>query len=113
MSAEGALGQQFVHHSELAKMYSGDFDVPMSGALEEMRRADRDPRLQPEGRHPSYKTPRDTPGSHVSNLAKDIAKHGMREPITVRNGNVITDGHHRALAAMRNRMERVPVNHVR
>lgn len=114
MSASEALNpQQFVHHSELAKMYSADFDVPMSRVLPEMRQQDhyalsRDP----DGRHPSYKTRQDSPGSHVAALAKDIKANGMREPIEVRGGNVVTDGHHRALAAMRNRMERVPVRHV-
>lgn len=102
-----------VSHGELAKMYSGDFDVPMSGALTEMHRDDLSHlHGDPDGRHPAYKTRSDTPRTHVNHLAKDIAKNGMREPITVRGGNVITDGHHRALAAMKLRMNDIPVRHI-
>lgn len=109
MSAHDALSDvQFVSHKELAGMYSADFDVPMTHALEAMRQHDNDMRRQPEDRHPAYKAGM-TPGSHVAKLAADIAANGMHQPIEVRGGNVVTDGHHRALAAMRLRLERVPI----
>ena len=109
VSASDALQpKQFVHHTELAKMYSGDFDEPMSKVLPAMR----------DWGHPSldtYKPDGTTHGTtdrYVAHLAKDIKANGMREPIEVRGGNVITDGHHRALAAMKIKMDHVPVRHV-
>lgn len=105
MSAHEALGRQFVSHTELAGMYSGDFDVPMNRVLPDMRATEYD------DRHPAYEE-HGGPDQYVKHLAGDIAKNGMREPITVRGGNVITQGHHRALAAMKLRMDKVPVRHV-
>lgn len=107
MSAGDALSpQQFVNHNQLRAMYSGDFDVPMSKVLPEMR----------DFGHPSLDefipgTQRSfgTTDRYVNYLAKDIAKNGMQKPITVRGGNVVKDGHHRALAAMKLRMREIPV----
>lgn len=106
-----ALGQQFVSHTELASMYSGDYDVLMPKHLGEAKQAY-------DAGEVGYEREQDYdehggPGGYVAHLAKDIAKNGMREPITVRNGNVVTDGHHRALAAMKNRMEQIPIRHTR
>ena len=102
--SHSALGQQFVSHTELAKMYSGDYDVPMSKVLPDMRAAEYD------DRHPAYEK-HGGPDQYVAHLAKDIKANGLREPIDVRGGNVITQGHHRALAAMKLGMARVPVRH--
>ena len=107
MSASDALQpKQFVHHTELADMYSGDFDEP----IKNLRHED----MFREQTHPAYVglTGRNQAFQHVDRLAKDIKANGMREPIEVRGGNVITDGHHRALAAMKIKMDRVPVRHV-
>ena len=120
MSAHDALnGQQFVHHTEIAKMYSGDYDVPMTQHLRTSRRAYSAFRHDGSGYGEEAMVPGEGamehggPDRYVDHLAKDIAQNGMREPITVRGGNVITDGHHRALAAMKLGMDRVPVRHVR
>jgi hypothetical protein len=109
MSAHDALSDtQFVSHKELSSMYSGDFDEPMSNLQHQS--------MFREQVHPAYA---DLPkrGSrataHVNRLARDITKNGMREPITVRGGNVVVDGHHRALAAMKIGLDRVPVKHIR
>ena len=107
-----SLGPQFINHKQLADMYSGDWDVKMPKALDEMRKHDNDPRRQPEDRHPAYGS-KGTPGSHVAALTKDIAANGMREPIEIRGDNVIKDGNHRALAALRLRMDKIPVVHKR
>ncbi len=110
MSASDALQpHQFVHHSELASMYSGDYDVPMSKVLPEMRESNFAGNLS---LHDSYEE-HGGPDQYVAHLAKDITKNGIHRPITVRGGNVITDGHHRALAAMRAGMARVPIVHER
>jgi ParB-like chromosome segregation protein Spo0J len=107
MSASDALQpQQFVHHTDLAKMYSGDYDVPMHKVLPEI---ESDPDVDERVRYIGSGSSR----AHIDRLASSIKQHGMKEPIVVRGGNVITDGHHRALAAMKLKMEQVPVRHVR
>lgn len=108
MSAHEALGRQFVSHTELSSMYSADFDVPMHQALGEMDEYHHglDPFKHPGAVEHGSST------AYVEHLSKDIKNRGMQEPITVRGGNVVKDGHHRALAAMRLHLERVPVRHI-
>lgn len=105
MSASDALNeQQFVSHTELANMYSGDFDVPMHKLMQDRDfHADEHPMASHYGGHRRY----------VDRLARSISVGGMKEPIEVRGGNVITDGHHRALAAMKLGLDKVPVRHIR
>lgn len=97
--------QQFVSHTELAQMYSGDHDVRMKHALPEMVAAEEEgfdhPRAAAHGGSAAY----------VDHLAVSIAQHGVTTPIEVRGGNVITDGHHRALAAIKLRLSKIPVEH--
>ena len=95
-----------VSHTELADMYSADYDTKMSKVLPEMRAAEDD------DRHPEYEK-HGGPDQYVTHLAKDIAANGLREPIEVRGGNVVTQGHHRGLAAMKLRMAKIPIHDYR
>lgn len=120
MSAHDALSDaQFVGHKELAGMYSGDHDEPMSRVLPRMRDIHADWQAEQDGGLPADEIPHYSqiehggPDGYVAHLAKDIRKNGMREPIKVRGGNVIIDGQHRALAAMKLGLDRVPVKHIR
>ncbi len=97
---------RYVTHHELGQMYSADYDVPMHKVLPEMRAAEHD------DRHPAYEE-HGGPDQYVRHLAGDIRDNGLREPIEVRGGNVITQGHHRGLAAMQLKMDRIPVSDYR
>lgn len=115
MSAADSLQpRQFASHTELAGMYSGDYDEPMTKVLGSMREGYREHQRGEayEDPHPSH-LEHGGPDNAVRALTEDVRKNGMREPITVRNGNVIVSGHHRALAAMKLRMPQVPVRHIR
>jgi hypothetical protein len=109
MSASDHLNeQQFVNHTELASMYSGDFDEPMGAkTVGAMRSAYR----EGDEVHPGDAA-HGGPDQYIRHLAKDISANGMQEPITVRGGNVVTDGQHRALAAMSLKMDKIPVRHI-
>lgn len=110
MAAEESLSaHQFVKVSELRNMYSADFDSPVHQTLGHLRRSYRED--QAEAVHP-----RDAlhggPDKYIAHLSKDIKENGVREPLTVRNGNVLVEGHHRAVAAMQLGLDEVPVRHI-
>lgn len=98
---------RYVDHHELGQMYSGDYD-------EKMKDLPHDSMFR-EQEHPAYA---DLPAGgrgpkalqHVDRLARDIRQNGIREPIEVRGENVVYDGHHRALAAMKLRMGKIPIH---
>ena len=94
-------------------MYSGDYDVPMTKVLGEMRQGYRAHQAGEsyEEEHPSH-IKYGGPDNYLRTLTADIKAHGVQQPITVRNGNVVTEGNHRALAAMRLRLPEVPVRHI-
>lgn len=110
MAASDNLGPQFISHTDLHEMYSGDFDVKMPQARQELRDSYRND--QPEGVHPNDAI-HGGPDKYIAHLKKDIAKNGMREPLEIRGGNVVKDGNHRALAAIDLKMNKIPVRHVR
>ncbi len=108
---------RYISHEELRDVYSGDYDVPM-------KHLTSDPMFR-EQAHPAYEK-KDQPrgmaihsdlsgygiggyAKHVANLAADIRRNGMQKPLEIRNGNVLVDGHHRALAAMRLKLDKIPV----
>lgn len=94
-------------------MYSADFDSPMDETYDHLK-SDYARYKSVGGDSPH---PRDWqhggPAFYISHLQRDIAENGMREPITVRGGNVVIEGHHRAVAAMNLRMDKIPVRHIR
>jgi hypothetical protein len=113
----------YISHRDLAGMYSGDFDVPMTRVRRELndeyrnlsqdhRHCGSDDTLEDHGVH-SMDVKHGGPDAYIEHLKRDIAANGMREPLTIRGGNVVTDGQHRGVAALDLRMERIPVEHVR
>ena len=98
-----------ISHRDLAQMYSGDYDVPMTQVRRELRQnwADSNGDAHPnEVKHGG-------PDAYIEHLKRDIAANGMQQPLTIRGGNVVTDGQHRGVAALELKMERIPVEHIR
>jgi hypothetical protein len=109
MSATEHLSpQQFAPIEEVRNMYSGDFDEPMHRTLANLR---KDFVNMSESPHPQD-AQHGGPDAYVDHLSKDIAEHGMHSPLLVRGGNVVTEGHHRYVAAERLGLKRVPVEHI-
>ena len=100
---------------QIHNMYSGDFHSPMRSVRAEMRDEYKSYLRDPEGGYDPH--PKDIehggPDNYVSHLAKDIKQHGVREPITIRNENVVAQGHHRYLAAVEAGLTHIPVRHTR
>lgn len=112
------IGPQFIDHTELAKMYSNDFSVPMSKAFHEMDSEFRhitayaDPsELSEYGIH-EKDIEHGSPRKYIDHLKADIAKNGITTPLTVRGGNNVIDGNHRAIAALELRLPRIPITEV-
>ncbi len=120
MSASDALSpQQFMGMSEFKKLYSADYDEPMTKTMDNMQSNYRSYRkLRPGDDSSQYPIhPQDLqhggPRGYVDALKKDISANGIKEPLTVRGGNVLTEGHHRGVAAMELGLPGVPVRHIR
>lgn len=108
-------GVHYIDHGTLAKMYSGDYDVPMPQAFKEMQ-ADWDETGgfpgDPEYAHHAQ-IDHGGPRPYIEHLKRDIRQNGIMEPLTIRGGNVVTDGHHRGVAALEMRLPRIPVRYTR
>lgn len=100
--------------ADMHSMYSSDFESKMSSVGPAMRSEYR-AYVREGGGYDVH--PKDIehggPDNYVSHLAEDIKKNGIREPIEVRGGNVVTQGHHRYLAAVKAGLTHVPVEHKR
>jgi len=110
---------EYITHQQLAQMYSGDFDEPMHRTMHNLRQDYRQAKEQArEEGDPleEYAHPRDVahggPDNYIAHLKRDIAANGIQQPLTVRGGNVVVEGHHRAAAAMQLRLNRIPIRHV-
>lgn len=115
-------GIDYISHHELAEMHSGDFDEPMKHVMRGLRQDWRDYKENSagdEGHDPddygvhAKDVEHGGPDNYVAHLVKDMAANGMREPIEVRGGNVVTEGHHRGAAALQLKMDKIPVRHIR
>jgi hypothetical protein len=107
----------FISHEDLAQMYSGDYDVPMHRVRHEMRQEwakDQEPDSDFDTANVHFQhRQHGGPDAYIEHLKKDIAQNGMREPLEIRGGNVVVDGHNRGLAAMDLRMKDIPVRYTR
>lgn len=105
----------YIDHHALSKMYSGDYDVPMTHAMREMQ-TDWDETGGFPG-DPEYAHHRQVehggPRPYVDHLKRQISAEGIQEPLTIRGGNVVIDGHHRGVAAMEMRLPKIPVRYTR
>jgi len=106
MSAADHLNPvQFMPMDEFKRLHSGDYDEPMEHTFRN---------IQEDYDHGSPH-PRDVrfggPRNYIEHLKRDISKNGITEPLTVRGGNVLVEGHHRGLAAMELGLDGVPVQH--
>ena len=105
-AAEHLSPTQFVHWSVLANAKSGDY---LGSTVEETERQRLD---DDEGHAPEYQKYHGVEG-YTKHLTRSIAKGGMQEPIQLTThedgSSTVHDGHHRALAAIRLQMDRVPV----
>lgn len=80
----------------------------------------RGPQTLPTSRARDYADPVFSPwekfhkqeAGYISNLASDVHKNGMQNPIHIRDG-MILDGHHRLAAAEKLGMSEVPVKYER
>lgn len=105
---------QYISHQELRNMYSGDYDAPMGKAHGSMLRDWRDYKngeLDEDDIH-SGEREHGGPAAHIRHLQNDIAQNGLKEPLTIRGGNVVVDGNHRGVAALNLRLDKIPVRHV-
>jgi hypothetical protein len=142
MSASDALSpQQFMGMSEFKKLYSADYDEPMTKTMGSMQRDYREYQAAKTREPETYAHDLDNAGAdegvlfrrpsgeladvhaqdlrhggprgYVNHLKADIQKNGIQKPLTVRGGNVLLDGHHRGVAAMELGLPGVPVRHIR
>ena len=97
-----------ISHADLAGMYSGDWDVSIPRTMREMQQNWDDGNCDHEG-----ELAHGGPRPYVEHLKEDIATNGIREPLTIRGGNVVKDGNHRAIALYEMKHPRIPVRHVR
>ena len=120
MSASDHLNPaQFMPMAEFKNLYSADYDEPMAKTMGNMERNYRDFRGQDlaTAQAAAPNVSRDDmrhggPRGYVNHLKADITKNGIQEPLTVRGGNVLKDGHHRGVAAMELGLSQVPVRHI-
>lgn len=111
-AVEQAEPDEYITHQQLAQMYSGDFDEPMHRTMHNLRQDYADfQRDRSRAVHPRDEL-HGGPDNYVAHLKKDIAANGIKQPLTVRGGNVVTKGHHRAAAAMQLRLNSIPIRHV-
>lgn len=101
------LGRQFLTLDEVSRLHSRDFGVPMSEVFGAMQT-----RWDQGVRDHMTEEMRGGPRKYVDLLKADIAENGMRKPIKVRDG-AVTDGHHRAIAAMELGLDKIPVKVIR
>lgn len=108
-------GVHYIDHHTLSKMYSGDYDVPMPHVMRELQddwdnqKHDDPPYAAAHDKDQEFGGPR----HYVDHLKKDIRENGIREPLTIRGGNVVTEGHHRGVAALELRLPKIPVRYTR
>src|SRR5450631_3087776 len=98
MSADEHLNEtQFMGMQEFKKLYSGDYDEPMTKTMGNMQNNYKAFRASKPGddssQYPIH--PQDLqhggPRGYIDALKKDISANGIKEPLTVRGGNVLTD----------------------
>lgn len=116
MSASDHLSpQQFMDTAALRKIRAGDFPGSMVGSQNHIRRWKADAAKEPQGRHREHGGPE----GYVNHLAQSIATEGIREPIEIatwtstlgEKRDYLSEGHHRALAALQAGLDRVPYVH--
>ncbi len=120
MSADEHLSpQQFMGMPEFKKLYSNDYDAPMTKTMGNMQSDYKEYSAAKPGEtyygpdiHPQDLA-HGGPRRYVDALKKDISANGVKEPLTVRGGNVLYDGHHRGVAAMELNLPGVPVRHIK
>ena len=107
---------EYVTHQDLAKMYSGDWMVPMRRVLPKLRKDYRD---WEKGTSIEQAHAKDRehggPDNYIEHLKSDISQNGMHTPIDVRSGGryrFVEDGNHRGVAAMQLGLDRIPIRHV-
>lgn len=110
MSADEHLNEtQFMGMKEFKDLHSADWDAPMAHTLRNIQN-DYDSGLEsPHPRDAEYGGPR----KYIDHLKADITKNGIKEPLVVRGGNVLVEGHHRGVAAMELGLPGVPVRHIK
>ena len=120
MSADEHLSpQQFMHMDEFKKLYSGDYDEPMTKTMSNMQSNYKEYMSAKPGEtyygdevhHEDLQ--HGGPRAYVNHLKADIAQNGITKPLEIRGGNVLTDGHHRGVAAMELGLPGVPVRHIK
>jgi hypothetical protein len=106
----------YIDHHQLSKMYSGDFDVPMPHVMRELQedwdnqRYDDPPYAAAHDKDQEHGGPR----HYIDHLKKQIQEQGgIKEPLTIRGGNVVIDGNHRGVAALELRHPKIPVRYTR
>ena len=108
MASEEHLGQQFMPITQLMKLRSADFETHEEMGV----------RNSPGGRptisdvfEHAYNDRRNgSMGYKWDDFRKQVGQHGITDPVRVA-GNVLTDGHHRAMMAMEQGHLFVPVKH--
>lgn len=105
---------EHITHHDLAKMYSGDYDVRMPKVKNSLR---RDYLNYQRGKYAENPHGKDIqyggPDNYIDHLKQDIAQNGFTSPLEIRGGNVVTDGNHRGVAALEMRHMKIPVVHRR
>ena len=114
--------------SEFKTFRSGDFDAPITESRHWLQQdwdnylTDSEYMGTPVG-HPDH-NPEDFAvhsndvkhgglSNYIEHLKRDLAQNGQQEPVEVRDGNVVIEGHHRAVALMELGAPFVKVKHVR
>lgn len=104
---------EHITHQDLAKMYSGDWEVPMTRVRRSLRDEYEDWQTGEAWEKPHGKDiEHGGPDAYVNYLSNDMRITGMHTPIDVRDGRVVVDGNHRGVAAMQLGLDRIPIRHV-
>lgn len=114
-AAEHLNGVQFMGVEDLRKVRAGDFPGSRVGSQAHIRRWKADANAEPQGRHRDHGGPQ----GYVDHLAESIAAEGMHQPIEIatwtntlgEKRDYLSEGHHRALAALQAGLARVPYVH--
>jgi len=110
-AADNLSPQQFMGIDELKTLRAGDYPGETVGNLKHAML----------GNSKEYPVTTAWIKHDVDELATSIREHGVQKPLEVRHFTaedgtehppMLTDGHHRALAAMQAGVDRVPVNHL-
>lgn len=107
--------EQFGHitHEELAGMYSGDYDEPMTRTLHNLRSDWSNAQIdQTTDNVHSKDVEFGGPDNYIAHLREDITENGLQVPLQIRGGNVVKEGHHRGVALMQLRVPKIPVEHI-